>query len=143
MIVDLPPRFSPSRDVPADASGVASPQKHQVHMDGSTTESSGDEDPRPAVTIQVKEEASRDSQTSDFLKKKSPSPAPSPAQIARGSGSSDESGPPVKRPPAKKAKAALASPSDDSDDERQQRPKSGTGAKRGTRQPVKRGGKRF
>jgi hypothetical protein len=75
------------------------------------------------------------------------SPPPAPAQVPtnnKGPSSDSESSP---LRPAKKAKPRISSSDDDSEEERKKRVaqlKSGTGgAKRGTRQPIKRGGRRF
>ncbi|KAJ7284915.1 hypothetical protein C8J57DRAFT_1170078 [Mycena rebaudengoi] len=76
----------------------------------------------------------------------SPSPIPStaPSKLKAPSSDSDSSS---HRPPAKKAKLPVSSSDDDSEAERKRRLAKATGgaggAKRGTRQPIKRGGKRF
>ncbi|ESK89030.1 hypothetical protein Moror_13111 [Moniliophthora roreri MCA 2997] len=80
---------------------------------------------------------------------RSRSPGPSTKATSTRKASSDTDSSPLP-PPAKKKKVAVASSdSDDSNEENSRRPaptKTGpslAGAKRGTRQPIKRGGKRF
>ncbi|KII89902.1 hypothetical protein PLICRDRAFT_174716 [Plicaturopsis crispa FD-325 SS-3] len=66
---------------------------------------------------------------------------PPPRRKPAAAATSDSDSSPVSRPAVKRARPKADS-SDDSDDERKP-VKSGAGAKRGTRQPIKRGGKRF
>ena len=125
----------------AESNTLASEPPTAVIMDdGSATESDDDMPVLPAAKSKAAEQ--KPSVPAQVKSSPSPSPGPSTKKKDFSSGDSD-SPPPPTRPPAKKAKAAASSSDDDSDDERQRRSKSGNGAKRGTRQPIKRGGKRF
>jgi hypothetical protein len=121
--------------IPEIASPAPPHQSGSQHIpdDGSTTESSDDNDPQPAYVTNLKAEL-------QIVPKKSNSPAPSVVKGEPSDGSDD----PITahRLPAKKARATISSSSDDNVSVPQRsNPKSG--AARGTRQPIRRGGKRF
>ena len=118
-----------------------------VPNDDSATESSDDNDVSTEQIGQTKPSREADRRAISIPAQRTISPAPPQiqAKVKKDDSSlDDQSVSPANRPsPSKKARAAIAASSDDSEDEQQQRLKSGIGAKRGTRQPVKRGGKRF
>lgn len=78
------------------------------------------------------------------LEKPSPAPSGARSRSATKAPQSETDSSPVR--PVKKAKPRASSSDDDSEEERKRlaaQIKSGTAPKRGTRQPLKRGGKRF
>jgi hypothetical protein len=121
---------------------IASPAPpHQIRSkdipdDGSTTESSDDNDPQPAYVSDLKGKSAE----LQIAPKKSNSPAPAVVK-AEPSDDSDSAAAPH-RSPSKKARAAISSSSDDNINV-PQRSNLKSGVARGARQPVKRGGKRF
>lgn len=131
----------------------SSPLKPPVHVD-SATESEGDELAFPDQGKTSNDPTLRPpSGPLDSVDRASPGPskpasqAPSSSKLSSAKQESDSDSSPVR--PAKKLRRVATSSDDDSEEERKRRVaqiKSGSGPggfKRGTRQPIKRGGKRF
>jgi len=158
---NLSPHTRPLTDVPSSErlnfEGSGGSAKSPMHTD-SATESEGDEHPSPGKNKVSADPSVRQSSTKPYdpssrsspanLRPPSPLPPTSKPSSSKGPLSDSESSP---ARPAKKLKPVVSSSDEDNEGERKKRVaqvKGGagggsSGVKRGTRQPIKRGGKRF
>jgi hypothetical protein len=127
---------------PAAKASSSTPSKPPNANDDSETESSSD-DGVPMATSRAKSPPEIAMTTESTLDTGNVATSARPVITKEASGSTDDSeSSPKHRPPVKKSRVVATASSDDSESE-QRRLKTGTGAKRGTRQPLKRGGKKF
>ncbi|KAJ7727292.1 hypothetical protein DFH07DRAFT_851885 [Mycena maculata] len=134
----LPPRETiPSQKIPDPADSATEDSENEAPLVGAAKGKGR------ALSSAASSPANADPQSPAFRAPSSPIPSKPLSRAKAPSSDSDSS--PLR--PVKKAKPSLSSSDDDSEAERKRRLAKATsgagGAKRGTRQPIKRGGKRF
>jgi hypothetical protein len=135
---------SPPPKVPNVSSDVTVSSNPVAQTDSATED---DDDGLPLPQISTSKEAILRSRSPSMGPQKRPAVSPSPSippshHRSKMEASSDSDSPP-RKPPAKRVKPQASSSDDDSEAERKRQLNRGAPAKRGTRQPIKRGGKRF